>query len=156
MILSLKRHIRVLSSAKSPSGARDTAKSVNGVFDSTCFVLYDPKRYDIFASSHQLKLKGSSPGIDILRFKNHSTLNIIESDIHLFISFFGNGSLFIHEILSPKVSRDCSFYARAEMRSRRERCQIIVITITNNNFRLCYVSSKLDQVLLLLLMTNKL
>jgi hypothetical protein len=37
-----------------------------------------------------------------------------------------------------------------------ERCQIIVITITNNNFRLRYVSSKLDQVLLLLLLTNKL
>jgi hypothetical protein len=38
----------------------------------------------------------------------------------------------------------------------RERYQIIVITITNNNFRLRYVSSKLDQVLLLLLLTNKL
>jgi hypothetical protein len=38
----------------------------------------------------------------------------------------------------------------------RERCQIIVITTTNNNFRLRYVSSKLDQVLLLLLLTNKL
>jgi hypothetical protein len=37
-----------------------------------------------------------------------------------------------------------------------EICQIIVITITNNNFRLRYVSSKLDQVLLLLLLTNKL
>jgi hypothetical protein len=40
--------------------------------------------------------------------------------------------------------------------SPRERCQIIGITITNNNFRLRYVSSKLDQVLLLLLLTNKL
>jgi hypothetical protein len=39
---------------------------------------------------------------------------------------------------------------------KRERYQIIVITITNNNFRLRYVSSKLDQVLLLLLLTNKL
>jgi hypothetical protein len=37
-----------------------------------------------------------------------------------------------------------------------ERYQIIVRTITNNNFRLRYVSSKLDQVLLLLLLTNKL
>jgi hypothetical protein len=41
-------------------------------------------------------------------------------------------------------------------RESGERCQIIVITITNNNFRLRYVSSKLDQVLLLLLLTNKL
>jgi hypothetical protein len=36
-----------------------------------------------------------------------------------------------------------------------ERYQIIFITITYNNFRFYYVSSKLDQVLLLLL-TNKL
>jgi hypothetical protein len=42
------------------------------------------------------------------------------------------------------------------VRTYREICQIIVITITNNNFRLCYVSSKLDQVLLLLLLTTKL
>jgi hypothetical protein len=42
------------------------------------------------------------------------------------------------------------------MQKSRERYQIIVITITNNNFRLRYVSSKLDHVLLLLLLTNKL
>jgi hypothetical protein len=44
----------------------------------------------------------------------------------------------------------------ASYTSSWERCQIIVITITHNNFRLRYVSSKLDQVLLLLLLTNML
>jgi hypothetical protein len=34
--------------------------------------------------------------------------------------------------------------------------QIIFITITNNNFQFYYVSSKLDQVFLLLLLTNTL
>jgi hypothetical protein len=38
----------------------------------------------------------------------------------------------------------------------RERYQIIFKTITNDNFRFNYVSSKLDQVLFLLLLTNKL
>jgi hypothetical protein len=42
------------------------------------------------------------------------------------------------------------------LHNAREIYQIIVITIANNNFRLRYVSSKLDQVLLLLLLTNKL
>jgi hypothetical protein len=37
-----------------------------------------------------------------------------------------------------------------------ERYQIIFITITNNNFRFYYILSKLDQVLLLLLLINKL
>jgi hypothetical protein len=57
-------------------------------------------------------------------------------------------------------SSDIRTYSpRASDRNRsisRERCQIIVITITNNSFRLRYVSSKLDQVLLLLLLTYKL
>jgi hypothetical protein len=53
----------------------------------------------------------------------------------------------------PAVASDRLLYW---VRTYRERCQIIVITITNNNFRLRYVSSKLDQVLLLLLLTNKL
>jgi hypothetical protein len=41
-------------------------------------------------------------------------------------------------------------------RSSHINNQIIFKTITNNNFRFYYVSSKLDQVLLLLLLTYKL
>jgi hypothetical protein len=65
-----------------------------------------------------------------------------------------------HSILNWPEVADLKLWpfalAHAILLWNRERCQIIVITITNNNFRLRYVSSKLDQGLLLLLLTNKL
>jgi hypothetical protein len=85
----------------------------------------------------------------LLGLKVIPKLNIIDNDINLFVSRYqiekiGKGS-FIHEILAPKVSSDCCFSARIEMRRGRDAqspsvtrqgilLDLMLYTILHNSF----------------------